>query len=215
MKRITSYFDWLPLAAGIIALTTVLTALPSCESTGPHVTDDPTIVQAAFSETVNLVNEAKKQAILLRAKRDQSIVGAGPPLSPDEAASLARIETQINELSNLLMTASAAAAAANRPVDGGDIVTGLVPLLPPPFNIIGGILGGALTEAWRTRKKRKSFDRLVGAINSIKKKNAKFADAMNEAGPELRAEMGTEAKAEVDKLRGAVPKTIIDRVRMA
>ena len=72
-----------------------------------------------------------------------------------------------------------------------------------PIGIIGGLISGAMAETWRTRKKRTSFDALVKAIDSVKKKNAKFADAMNEAGPEIRNELGTTARGVVDAMRSA------------
>ncbi len=209
MKRLTSYFDWLPLTVAIITITTILTALPSCE-TGPHISDDPTIVQAGFTEAETLINNAKQEIALLRAKE-----ASGQPLSPDEAATLARTDAWVNSIGFLLEDAKARAAAAGRAPDAGDVVTGLAPLLPPPFNIIGGVVGGAISESWRTRKKRKSFDRLVGAMNAVKKRNAAFADALNQAGPELRSEMGESAKEEIDKLRGATPMKLIDKIRGA
>jgi hypothetical protein len=207
MKRIASYFDWLPLTLSIITITTALTVMPGCPTT-PHITDNPGVVQAGFTEAETLINNAKQEIALLDAKQ-----ASGQPLSPDEAATLARTKAWINSTAVLLANAQAGAAAANRVPDAGDVITGLTPLLPPPFNIIGGIVGGAISESWRTRKKRKSFDALVGAMNTVKKKNTGFADALDAAGPELRSEMGTSAKTEIDKMRGFTKMNALDRVR--
>ena len=104
-------------------------------------------------------------------------------------------------MQRLLDQSRAAADAAGRQPDAGDMAKGLTSLLPPPFNIPAGILVGGVAEWVRGRKKRTSFNRLVNAIDSVKAKNGHFAEAMNEAGPSLRAEMGTMTKGMVDNAR--------------
>ncbi len=166
----------------------------SC-ATEPHITDSPTLVQAGFMEAEVLISNAKTEILMLKAK-----AATGVPLTPDEAATLARTEAWINSTSKLLQDAQARAAAAGRAPDAGDLITGLAPLLGP-VGIPLSIVAGAASEWWRTRKKRTSFDALVGAIDKVKNNNPLFAEQMDKVGPELRNEMGTTAKSMIDKMR--------------
>ena len=184
--------------AAVIMIGFSLTMWVSSCTTEPHITDSPTLVQAGFMEAETLINNAKTEIMMLRAK-----ASTGVPLTPDEAATLARTEAWINSTSNLLQDAQARAAAAGRALDAGDLVQGGFSAIGGPIGIIGGLISGAMAETWRTRKKRTSFDALVKAIDSVKKKNAKLADAMNEAGPEIRNELGTTARGVVDAMRSA------------
>lgn len=186
--------------AALMLIVFVCTAAPMCETVPA---DDPTIVQALVDEAAELIRSTQTQITVLAAQ---------PNLSPAEAGKLAELKQTLAELSQPLTDMQKNADAAGRPVDLGDVGVGLAPLLGPIGIPLAGLIGG-IAEFWRTRKKRTSFTQLVGAINSVKKKNAKFSDALDEAGPELRAEMGTTAKDAIDKMRGATTMNVIDRVR--
>lgn len=165
----------------------------------PHVTDDPTVVQAGFQEADNLITNAQIEIARLEAKAATT----GTPLSPDEAATLARTKAWVNKTAVLLQDAEARAAAAGRAPDTGDLVTGVFSAIGGPIGIFGGLISGAVAESIRTRKKRKSFEALVGALDAVKKKNPLFAEQLDAVGPELRNEMGTTAKTTIDKMRAA------------
>lgn len=193
-NRIQVGWFW-PVALVVVVVAAI--GISSC-SPQPHPTDSPTVVQAGFMEADALITNAQTEIAMLEAKATTGI-----PLTPDEAATLARMKAWVNKTSLLLQDAQARAAAAGRPPDTGDLITGLAPLLGP-VGIPLSIVSGALAEWWRTRKKRTSFDALVGAIDKVKKTNTKLADAFEEAGPALKLEMGTSAAGVVRKLRKKV-----------
>jgi len=170
----------------------VVLAAPMCETVPA---DDPTVVQSAVTEAAVLVDNMQQEIGGLKAK-----AASGQTLTPDEAAMLARSEAEIAKLAKALAEMQAKADTAGRPVDAGDVAVGLTPLLGP-VGIPVSIAITALSQWWRTRKKRRSFEVLVGAIDSVKKKNAKFAEALDLAGPELHAELGPDARAVIDKMR--------------
>ena len=70
--------------------------------------------------------------------------------------------------------------------------------------MFASVLLGAGSEWWRGRKKRKSFDTLrglVNAFNRVKAEDVEFANALDKAGPALRAEMGTPVRNAVGWVR--------------
>lgn len=168
-----------------------VTAAPMC-STMPA--DDPGIVQTLVTEGNILLSESQAEVARLRAKE------AAGDLTPEEAGALATAEARINDLSTSLAEMQARADAAGRPVDAGDVVTGLAPLLGP-VGIPLSIVTTAVAQWWRTRKKRESFTRLVGAIDKVKASNPALATAFGQAGPQINAEMGPTAVAVIKKIR--------------
>jgi len=194
MKRFTWTYS---LVVGLVIA--VGTAIPVSCATGPDLSDDPTVVTALMDEASAAT--AYLQAEVTRLKSKALI----EPLTPDEAAELARAEALIGLVKKNLDDMNARAAAAGRSPDAGDVVTGLTPLLPPPFNIPAGIIAGALSEWWRGRKKRVSFNRLVGAIDTVKGENPEFAEALDGAGTKLRAAMGPAASELVNRVRNTAP----------
>ena len=182
----------------IVLTVTALTMMPGvqCETTPGGPADDPTVTAAVYSETEAFIQSLLQQVARLEAKEV-----SGQRLSADEAATLARSKTRIMEFQSLLSQAQAAAAADNRQPDLGGPGTLATSLLPPPFNILGGLAAGGLAEFWRGRKKRVSFGRLVNALDTAKAKIPSFSEAMDAAGPTIKTELGTTARTMVDKMR--------------
>jgi hypothetical protein len=191
LRRIAVY-------AAVIMIGFSMTMWVSSCVTEPHMADDPTVVEAGFQEADTLITNAQIEIARLEA-RDAT----GIPLTPDEAATLARTKAWVNKTAVLLQDAQARAAAAGRAPDTGDLVTGAFNAIGGPIGIFGGLISGAVAESVRTRKKRKSFEALVGALDAVKKKNPLFAEQLNNVGPELRNEMGTTAKGVIDKMRSS------------
>lgn len=156
----------------------------------------PTVIEATYDEAGALITAANQEIARLEAKTD---------LTPDEAGLLAKNKAWVANIESLVAQSRAGADAAGRPVDVGDVITGLTPFLGP-YGIPLSIAVGAASEWWRGRKKRKSFDTLrglIGAINEVKKNDGEFATALDNAGGALRAEMGSAVRDEVDTVRKA------------
>ncbi len=166
-------------------------AAPMCET---MPADDPGTVQSVMTEANVLVGEAQAEVSRLRA------VEAAGDLTPAEAGKLAEAEANLNDLATSLAAMQARADSAGRPVDAGDVVGGLAPLLGP-VGIPISIVTTAFAQWWRTRKKRESFTRLVTAIDKVKASNPALASAFGQAGPQINAEMGPTAVAVIKKIR--------------
>ena len=154
----------------------------------------PTVISATYDEAAALVDAAKQEIARLEAKTD---------LTPDEAGQLAKSKAWVANIETLIADIRSNADAQGREPDVGDVITGLTPLLGP-WGIPASIIVGAGAEWWRGRKKRKSFDTLrglVNAFNRVKAKDGEFANALDKAGPALRAEMGTTVRNDVDVIR--------------
>ncbi len=182
------------VAAGIV-LGVVLAFMPSCETGQQGPADNPGIVLDVYTETEVMIQSLQREIVLMEIKAQST------PLSPNEAASLARSKAQLAGFDRLLKRARADADAAGRAPDMGDVAKGLTSYLPAPVGIPLGLIIGGVSEFWRTRKKRQSFNRLVNALDTVKGKSPEFAKAMDAAGPAIKVELGTSARAVVDKMR--------------
>ena len=154
----------------------------------------PTVISATYDEASALVDAAKQEIARLEAKID---------LTPDEAGQLAKSKAWVANIETLIADIRSNADAQGREPDVGDVITAAAPFFGP-YGMFASVLLGAGSEWWRGRKKRKSFDTLrglVNAFNRVKAKNSEFADALNKAGPELRAAMGTTVRNDVDVIR--------------
>jgi hypothetical protein len=168
--------------------TIVFCLLLACEGQllGPN--GEPTTEQNVVIEANALMESWKSQIAALEARTD---------LTPTEQGELAKRKAQLafaeGEMNNIVTTEGG--------IDAGAAVTSGAMLLPPPWNIPASIFLGGAVEWFRSRKKRKSFQNLVEAINKAKVKNATFGIALDGVGPELRADMGEAAAREVDRVR--------------
>jgi len=182
------------IVATVVVIVTSAT-IPSCYTGQAGPADDPTVVADVYSETESMIRSMQQEVILMEQKAITS------PLSPSEAAELARSKARLAGMQRLLDQSKTDAAAADRQPDAGDVVKGFTSLLPPPFNIPTGIVVGGVAEWIRTRKKRTSFNRLVSALDKVKANNTDFAGALNRVGPALRLELGTDARNVIAKMR--------------
>ena len=178
------------LPALVLAAMLVL-AVPSC-ATMSQVS--PTAISATYDEAAALVDAAKQEIARLEAKID---------LTPDEAGQLAKSKAWVANIETLIADIRSNADAQGREPDVGDVITDAAPFFGP-YGMFASVLLGAGSEWWRGRKKRKSFDTLrglVNAFNRVKAKDGEFANALDKAGPALRAEMGTTVRNDVDVIR--------------
>lgn len=169
----------------------------ACTQTLKGPDGQPTTEQDVVAEGNALMTSWKSQIAALEAR---------PTLSPVDQGNLAKLKAQ-------LANAEADMSLATTPgggIDAGAAATSIGMLLPPPWNIPVAVLGGGVVEWFRSRKKRKSFERLVDAINKAKKKTPAFATAIDTVGPDLRLSMGETAAAEVDRVRNGGRSLIRD-----
>lgn len=151
----------------------------------------PTTEQNVVTEANALIESWREKIASLEANQDIR------PLTPTEAGSLAKLKAQLAGVESYMKMATTPEGG----IDAGAAVTGGAMLLPPPWNIPIAVLGGGIVEWFRSRKKRKSFDNLVGAINKAKAREPELATALDAAGPVLRASMGEYTAREVDRVR--------------
>jgi len=191
-----NHVRWAKRVCIVSVIFAVITTIPFACETGPKGPyDDPTIVASVYMETDAMIMSMQHEVAMMEAKAVNS------PLSPDEAAALARSKAQLAGMQRLLDRSRSDAAAAGRQPDMGDVAKGLTSYLPAPISIPLGIVVGGISEWYRSRKKRVSFGRLVNALDTVKSKDPAFARAMDAAGPAIKSELGSSARAVVDKMR--------------
>jgi hypothetical protein len=177
--------EWIKATLSVIVISSVLYACTS-QLVGPD--GQPTTEQAVLLEANALMSSWKQQIAALEAK---------PDLSPKEQGQLAEYKGYVATGERLM----AEVTTPEGTVDVGKAVSAGTMFLPPPWNIPATVLAGGVIEWLRGRKKRKSFQKLVEAINATKSKNESFAVALDTVGPDLRSAMGETAAAEVDRVR--------------
>ena len=195
MRQRISCLEWTPWVVGLFMVILIGVTVPSCETGQKGPADNPTVVADVYAETEAMIASMQHEVAIMEAK------AVNTPLSPDEAASLARSKAQLAGMQRLLDQSRVDADAAGRQPDMGDVAKGLTSYLPAPISIPAGIIIGGISEWYRTRKKRVSFSRLVNALDTVKGQDAEFAAAMNKAGSQIKAELGTTARGVVAKMR--------------